>query len=43
MNQEIEITPIAIPLDDYNRHIANLVEHLLRLDAKMNSSHLEAV
>jgi hypothetical protein len=34
MNQNIEIIPIAIPLNDYNRHIANLVEILLAIDDK---------
>ncbi len=35
MNQSIEIIPIAIPLNSFNLHIANLVEHLLLIDEKM--------
>jgi len=35
MNQEVEIIPIAIPLNSFNLHIANLVEHLLLIDQKM--------
>ncbi len=37
MNQEIEIIPIAIQINHYNQHIAELVEHLLELDDKINS------
>jgi hypothetical protein len=39
MDQEIEIIPIAIQLKNYNQHIAELVEHLLDLDDKLNATH----
>jgi hypothetical protein len=32
---DVEINPIAIPLNHYNQNIANLIEHLLTLDQKM--------
>ncbi len=37
MDLEIEISPIAISTESYNLHIANLIEHLLTLDVKMNT------
>ncbi len=37
MDQKVEIKPIAIPLNRYNQHIAELVEHLLNLDDKLNN------
>lgn len=37
MNLETKINPIAITTESYNIRIANLVEHLLYLDGKMNS------
>lgn len=38
MGEKVEIIPIAIPEDDYRRHIANLVEHLLLMDDKLFDS-----
>jgi hypothetical protein len=38
MDLEIEFNPIAITTESYNLHIANLVEHLLYLDARMNAN-----
>jgi len=38
MDLEIEINPIAIPTESYEIRIANLVEHLLRLDDKLNAN-----
>jgi hypothetical protein len=32
---DVEINPIAIPLKHYNQQIANLVEHLLKLDQEL--------
>ena len=36
MSDENEIIPIAIPLENYNLLVANLMEHLLLIDEKMN-------
>ena len=36
MDLEIEINPIAISAQSYEIRIANLVEHLLMLDVKLN-------
>jgi hypothetical protein len=33
--EDVEIVPIAIPLDNYNQKIANLIEHLLQLDQQI--------
>ena len=38
MDKNIEIIPVAIPENRYKRHIANLIEHLLMLDSKINDS-----
>jgi len=38
MNLETEINPIAISTESYNIRIANLVDHLLMLDVKLNGS-----
>ena len=38
MDLETEINPIAITNESYNIRIANLVEHLLILDDKMNAN-----
>lgn len=35
---DVEIIPIAIPLEDYEIHIANLIEALLLIDEKLNPS-----
>ncbi len=43
MDLEIEINPIAITAESYNIRIANLVEHLLYLDDKMNSPNQSEV
>ena len=37
MDQNVEIIPIAIPLNCYNRNIANLVENLLLIDDKLRN------
>lgn len=36
MDMDVEIIPIAIPHNLYNRHIANLIEQLLLIDEKLN-------
>lgn len=33
---DVEIIPIAIPLIDYELHVANLIEILLQIDDKLN-------
>ena len=43
MDLEFEISPIAITTENYNLRIANLVEHLLHLDSKMNSTKTPGV
>lgn len=35
MDENVEIIPIAIPEVHYSQNIANLVEHLLRIDDKL--------
>ena len=43
MGENVEIIPIAIPEDSYNRYIVNLVEQLLLIDEKLfNSKPQEA-
>lgn len=43
MNLETEINPIAISTESYEIRIANLVEHLLMLDDRMNSQRQSEV
>lgn len=40
MNEEIEIIPIAIQLNNYNQHIASLVKTLLEIDGKLFENRL---
>lgn len=36
---DVEFIPIAIPLNDYELHVANLIEILLQIEDKLNSTN----